>query len=173
MLGEALAGKSQRERDRVLAQAEREMWSGTDPSLVGTISDVMTSLLGEEIALRVLPCGRQYPEYSFGGVLLNRSEYLQKEREALFSRFGSFLSGWTFVLQIETVPYEVSADSETSSSPEPSLMRADEQVSRAGAEQMALDLMGHVEQIGFSEGPRWPSITITPLGIYRVVPPAH
>jgi hypothetical protein len=154
--------------------------AGTDPSIVGLISDVMASLLGEEIALRVLPCGREYPEYSFGGVLLNRSDYLQKEREALFSRFGSFLSGWTFVMQVETVPYQVLIDTETdspdteadSTASEANLLRPDEQVSRAGTEQMALDLMRQVEHIGFSEGPRWPAITVTPLGIYRVVPAA-
>jgi hypothetical protein len=170
---DATAGKSQRDRDRIIAQAERQMWEGTDPSVVGAISDVMESLLGEEIALRVLPCGREHAEYSFGGVLLNRSEYLQKEREALFSRFGSFLSGWTFVMQVETVPYQiVSQAEEAESSSGANVMRPDEQVSRAGTEQLALDLMTKVEQVGFSEGPRWPSITVTPLGIYRVVPPA-
>jgi hypothetical protein len=128
---DALAGKSQRDRDRIIAQAERQMWDGTDPSLVGAISDVMVSLLGEEIALRVLPCGREHPEYSFGGVLLNRSDYLQKEREALFSRFGSFLSGWTFVMQVETVPYQMPPQDEgADSTSEASVMRPDEQVSR-------------------------------------------
>ena len=39
-------------------------------------------------------------------------------------------------------------------------------------EKMAGGFLGYMEQLGIVEGPRWPSISVTPLGLYRTVPPA-
>jgi len=47
------------------------------------IADFLNAFLGETIAVRVFVCGPDHPAASFGGVLLSRDEYLQKEREAL------------------------------------------------------------------------------------------
>jgi hypothetical protein len=165
---DALAGKSQRDRERIMREALKHLWGGTDPAMVTNIANVMSSLTSDEIALRVVPCGPDHPNLSFGGILLDRSDYMQKEREALFSRFGSVLSGWTVVMQIETVPYQ-------SDAPRPDLasaafLNADESINRAGIEKACLDLIATVDDIGLTEGPRWPSITMTPLGIYRLVP---
>ncbi len=166
--GDALVGKSQHDRERTLAAAEKALWGGTDPSSVTHIANVMLSLMSDEIAVRVVPCGREHAHLSFGGVLLDRAGYMQKEREALFSRFGSFLSGWTVVMQIETVPYR--SDVPPPDLANVSLLHADESINRAGAEKACLDLLATVDNIGLTEGPRWPSITMTPLGIYRSVP---
>jgi hypothetical protein len=56
---------------------------GASPEAVTGIADFLNAFLGETIAVRVFVCGPDHPAASFGGVLLSRDEYLQKEREAL------------------------------------------------------------------------------------------
>jgi hypothetical protein len=158
---------SERERERLLNQAERAMWQGVDPDSIRSISEVLMSLTSGEIALRVIPCGPDRPELSFGGVLLDRVEYLQKEREALFSRYGSILGGWTVVVQIEAVPYPLDEEPQISAQ---DVVFAEKTVNRAGVERMCLDLLRMVDATGLTEGPRWPSITVTPLALYRDIP---
>jgi hypothetical protein len=160
---------SQRDRDRLAEKLEREMWSGTDPAVVTRIAQVMSSLSSGEIALRVIPCGNDKPELSFGGILLDRADYLQKEREALFSRFGSVLSGWTVVMQVEAIPYAVDGLAQFDPT---GMMFDDRSINRAAAERMCLDLLRFIDSSGMTEGPLWPSITVTPIGVYRDVPPA-
>jgi hypothetical protein len=43
-------------------------------------------------------------------------------------------------------------------------------IDRAGMERASLDLLAMMDSLGISEGPRWPSVSVIPLGIYRPVP---
>lgn len=49
-------------------------------------------------------------------------------------------------------------------------LRPSGDISRAAMERIAGDLLAMMESIGIVEGPRWPSISVTPLGLYRTVP---
>lgn len=167
---EALVGKSQREQERILKDAERKLWGEVPAGAVRAMGSLLTSLLHGQIALRVLPCGSGHSALSFGGVLLGRSNYIQQEREALFSRFGPLLQGWTIVMQIETVPQQVPFDPSGPDVSALSLVNQQDQIDRPGVEKMALEFSRFIDQIGFSEGPRWPSITVTPLAVYRHLP---
>jgi hypothetical protein len=164
-----LAGLSKQQRDKLLTQAKRKLWDGTDPSLVDAIADVVSSLLAGSIAIRVLPCGPDEPEFSFGGVLLGRKGYIQEEREALFGRYGRKLRGWTAVLQIATIPSIAEAEAEAPDFASISLTGPGDEIKRASVEKMAVEFLGLLERIGIAEGPRWPSISTTPIAIYREV----
>lgn len=61
------------------------------------ISDFIEAFVGEGISFRALPCGQDHLELGISGALLGRREYIQEERESLFSRFGIIASSWTCV----------------------------------------------------------------------------
>jgi hypothetical protein len=52
------------------------------------VREMLRNLLAGGIGLRMLPCGVGEPNCSFGGLLLDRSDYIEPERAALFSRYG-------------------------------------------------------------------------------------
>lgn len=154
-------------------RARKELWGDTDPKMVERISALISSFLADSIAIRVLPCGASLPEISFGGVLLGRREYIQEEREALFSRYGSLLRGWSAVLQIATIPGPPSSEGGEDVFEDLELTTSRNEIQRAALESAGVRLIGLLETMGFSEGPRWPSISTTPLAIYREVPRAE
>ena len=41
---------------------------------------------------------------------------------------------------------------------------------RSAVESLALDTLAELDDMGISEGPRWPAISVVPLGIYRTIP---
>lgn len=134
---------------------------------IGQIRDIVGSVsafTNDEISVRILPCGRDHPEYHFAGTLLSRSEYIQEEREALFGRYGVYLNGWTAIMQIARIPTQIPP-------PAPDFTRAfvddNGQIDRTTFEQMVIDLIGDFEQKGLSEGSRYPAISTTILAIYR------
>lgn len=139
--------------------------------MLEAIPNFVDAFLGESIAVRVAPCGLGQLECGFSGSLLGRDEYIQRERESLFSRYGAKAATWTSVLQIAAVPSE---DTSSSGSPQPAqppnVASASGSISRAAMEGMAGGLLEVMEQIGVVEGPRWPSVSATPLGVYRNVP---
>jgi hypothetical protein len=124
----------------------------------------------DAISVRFPACGQSRPELALSGSLLERSEYIQLERDALFSRYGSILKGWTSVVQIASIPSE----SEGSSALKPDFAQFSEpggsKINRPALEQNLVALLGTLEATGVAEGPLWPGISVIPLGIYRVVP---
>jgi hypothetical protein len=163
-------GMSKNQRQRAEQAAEATLWGDTNPNTVSAISDLITSFLAGAIAIRVLPCGDGAVDCSFGGVLLDRRGYIQQEREALFSRYGSTLRGWTIVTQIATIPRQHDAPDSDFSTME--LTQGENTISRPSVELAAIRLLKMLESSGVAEGPLWPSITTTPLAIYRPVPSA-
>lgn len=139
-----------------------------ETSSIGQIKDIIESVsafTNDSISVRVLPCGREHPEYHFAGTLLSRSEYIQEEREALFGRYGVYLDNWTVVMQVARIASEVPP-------PKPDFSRpfVDEQsgrIDRTSFEQLVIDLVRDFEQKGLSEGSRYPAISTTILAIYR------
>jgi hypothetical protein len=131
------------------------------------IVDAVAAVVGDSVSMRVLPCGVDHLEYSFSGALLGRREYLQEERENLFSRYGQAPSAWTAVLQVASIP---SAFVTPSQPGDAEWMGPSGELNRPAMESYVNNLMTYMEQIGIVDGPRWPSISVTPLGLYRTVP---
>ena len=159
-------GQQKRLMEHAKEATRAALWSGTDPNSVKAIAGVVNSLLGDSIAVRVIPCGDEHAELSFGGALIDRTEYIQPEREALFSRYGSILRGWSCVLQIASLPLQ---DEPTSMDLNTELLGPGKRIKRATFEQFVIQFITLMESIGMAEGPRWPSISVTPLAIYREV----
>jgi hypothetical protein len=164
------AQQQKKARETALRAARSQLWGGTDPSAVKSIADVFSSLMGQAIAIRVLPCGVDHPELSFGGALLDRRDYVQPEREALFGRYGAVLREWTCVMQIASLPTGPGFKEEDVDFGAIQLTGPDNRIKRASLERMATQFLGFMESMGMAEGPRWPSISVTPLAIYRRIP---
>lgn len=141
---------------------------GIPATQMNAISEFVQAFVGDSVSVRVLPCGSDFLEFAFAGALLGRQEYLQAEREHLFSRYGNGPSKWTAVLQVAAIPSDPST---ADSAAEVDSLRESGDISRAGMERVASNLLQLMESIGLVEGPRWPSVSVTPLGIYRLVPP--
>jgi hypothetical protein len=161
---------SRGQREKRVQDYIRDLFNGAETGIVERVVQAALPLFGDSIAVRAMPCGPEQSEFSFGGVLLGRVGYIQQEREDLFSRHGTLLRDWTIVMQLATVP-----EKPNSSSPPPklqtqSLVTDSNQIKRAAFEQMASQLLGMLDSTGISEGPRWPSVTATPLAIYRSIP---
>ncbi len=161
------AGRSQQQ---LRAQAMTTLMGSTSLDRVKAISRLIESFAGESILLRILPCGLDNLELGFTGTLLGRSEYIQEERESLFSRYGQAPTMWRTVFQIAGI---LDKDDDAPTFDPGSATNAQGFFSRAQVEKMAGGLLGLLEQSGIVEGPQWPSISVTPLGIYRTVPKAY
>lgn len=151
-------------RERLKAELVSVLLAGSSLGQFKDVAETVAAFTNDQISVRVLPCGRDYPDYHFAGTLLSRSEYIQEEREALFGRYGVYLNDWTAVMQIARIPSETPP-------PPPDFNRQfvtdDGRIDRTTFEQLAIDLIGDWEQKGLSEGSRYPAISTTILAIYR------
>ncbi len=136
---------------------------GFEPAMLRSMSELIAAFTSDTIQLRVLPAGLDSPDCHFGGSLLGRSEYIQEEREALFSRYGTRLDDWTVVMQLARIP-ERTTDSPPVQS---EYARPTNRVDRAALEGMALQFVQMMERTGVAEGPVWPAVSVTPLAMYR------
>jgi hypothetical protein len=135
------------------------------------IMKVLQSYLGSAISVRLLACGLDRPEHGFAGSLLGRDSYLQREREELYSRYGSVLSGWTMLMQVARIPTEEATSSaRIANSSDWGELAAGGSINRAAFEGVASQLLQMMESIGVAEGPRFPTISVVPLAIYRPIP---
>lgn len=75
------------------------------------------------------------------------------------------------MLQIETLPEHVEDDGPAHLAGAELMLPGGERINRAAAEKLCLDLLEFVDHTGLTEGPRWPSIAVTPLALYRTVEP--
>jgi hypothetical protein len=99
------------------------------------------------------------------GTLLGRPGYLQEEREALFAKYGSLTTEWTVVSQVATVPTEGGGRTEVEVG---ELVSGDgDEIDRASMEDATAQLMQVMESLGVAEGPAFPSVTTTPLAVFR------
>ena len=135
------------------------------------IRQLIGNLLAGGISLRVFPCGVRHPDCGFGGVLLDRSDYIEPERGAVFARHGVATTDWTVVGVVARMPrreqrLDVDAIDPTA------MIRGSGAINREAIEGVVLQLLEMMEGIGMSEGPAWPSIAITPLAVYRTIPKA-
>jgi hypothetical protein len=176
-LGRALVGlqspgtsaggtKASRSTERA---ALRQLFGDASPEMLEKIGDFVAAFTNDSIMVRVLPCGKENLDCHFAGVLLGRSEYIQEEREALFSRHGTMLNDWTILMQIARIPEEnpPGEPSDTTADKASSDVFATPSLDRANIEQMAISMVDLLEQEGLAEGLKWPAVSVTPLAIYR------
>lgn len=131
------------------------------------IRDVVSNLLAGGISIRTFPCGMEHPDCGLGGVLLDRSDYIEPERAALFARHGVAVSEWTVLGVVARLPdRERSTDAAIDAS---NLVRQSGSINREALEGITLQLLDLMEGLGMSEGPAWPSIAFTPLAVYRTM----
>lgn len=156
----------------LLDQAEanfEQVDQGGLPELFDFLGDV---LQGDSIYVRFLACGAERADLAFVGSLLGRDEYIQRERETLYSRYGARLEGWTSILQVARISTEAEAHEARTRDFSSSNVINDETgvVDRAQILQTSAQLEQMLEAQGIVEGPTWPSISVVPLAIYRTVP---
>ena len=128
--------------------------------MLSALKAVMSSLLEDGISVRAMPSGEDHPECSFSGTLLNRSEYIEPERGAIFARFGMRPTRWTMVAIIARFASEGEAAE----------FAAPDGFDRAAIETMTTGLMDRIETLGLSAAPAFPGIAVIPLALYRLLP---
>jgi hypothetical protein len=149
------------ERDRARAKLKRDTFGGATPEMLTGIKNIMDSVLeGDGISVRVMPAGEAHPECSFTGTLLNRSEYIESERSAIFARLGLRPTEWTMVAIVSRFAPEKDAEEFTTP----------EGFDRIALETMAIGLMDRLERLGLSAAPSFPGIAVIPLALYRILP---
>lgn len=153
-----------KQRAQVGSAAKAALLGGITSDQMNAISDFVDAFVGENISFRALACGTDHLAHGFGGTLLGRREYIQEERESLLSRYGIVASNWTCVMQVAAIPDDAEDADDKIETP------ANGGFDRAILERMVLDLLGQMERMGVVEGPRWPTISVTPLAIYRTIP---
>ena len=132
------------------------------------IRRLIENLLAGGISLRTFPCGADNPDCGFGGLLLDRSDYIEPERGAVFARHGVAVSDWT-VVGVVTRVSERAARREMEDVDPGAMIRESGGINRPALEGLVLQFLEVFEGLGMSEGPAWPSITITPLAVYRAI----
>lgn len=163
---------SARQRSEATQAAKRAAMGGMSSAELEAFAGFVNAFVGDSIAIRFMPCGAENAEYGFSGALLGRREYIQEEREHLFSRYGNAAGSWHCLLQVAAIPTSEhgapNAVAAPLAPPGPGMTGAG--ISRVAMEALASSLMAKMEEIGIVEGPRWPSVSVTPLGVYREVP---
>lgn len=154
--------------EQVYAEMTNAKNVSRDDQFLSGLEVMVQTLFDTGIWVRSMPCGAEHPEACFSGVLLDRSDYIDPERFAIFSRYGSQVREWTVVGSVTRI-----------STPVASPVTLDGLASEALAPQGLLDrnrvedilsrLLEYCEAQGITEGPRWPSVVITPLAVYRQV----
>jgi hypothetical protein len=140
-----------------------------DEPFLNEMEAMVRLLFDTGIWVRCMPCGAEHPEACFSGVLLDRSEYIDPERFAIFSRYGADVREWTVVGTVTRIAQqgptrEIDFDSLASE-----VTTSQGLLDRNQLESMLSRLLEMCEAQGITEGPRWPSIVITPLAVYRQV----
>jgi hypothetical protein len=122
------------------------------------------------ISVTIMPCGSDHPSFALSGTLLDRADYLEPERAALFSRYGVTPSEWTIVAVVTRSREETTLPDLSNV---PSLTHADGVLNRDAFEGFAETMLSYLEQVGMTEAPQAPAVGITPLAIYRIVPQSN
>lgn len=143
------------------AKKQELLGSGMPADALPIMGKFIGGLLRGGVWMRTMPCGPTASDCSFGGLLLDRSEYIEPEREALFGRYGADASDWTVVAIVSRFALEATASLPLGRS------GSSHGIDRLQVEEMAVSVMSTLEQAGVSDAPRSPSISVTPLAVYR------
>ncbi|WP_433328243.1 DUF6414 family protein [Spirillospora sp. CA-294931] len=146
-----------------------------DTEFSAVVTQVVESLYGDSLAVRILPCGPERPKLRFTGMIADPGDYLGKDRPTLFSRLGADAQEWTTVASISRIPRRgqsnYSAQLARIAGEVNQVMRQNtDRIERAALEVLIQETGRAMEEAGLSEAPSWPAISIVPLALYRQVP---
>jgi hypothetical protein len=159
---EAIGAKGAKDRERMARAAATKLMGGLSPELGRQLGEAIRLYFGDEVILRQLPCGDEHRTFAFAGVLAKDGSLLDT-RGGMYAKYGAAPSQWTVLSQIATVTSEPTASEGDGDSTDEQM----EDVDRAEFEKLAAKLMVGLEEAGIAGGPRWPTITVTPLAVYR------
>lgn len=159
--------KGANERKKMAQHLVKEILEGMSPDLIRQLGDGIRKYFGEGLSIRQLPCGNEFRSYGLLGPLLAGA--LLDDRAAMFAKYGAAPSSWTVLSQIATVT-SPAVDDEAGSAMSGQHDGDDEEVDRPEFERVVGDMMVALEATGVSGGPVWPTITVSPIAIYRSVP---
>jgi hypothetical protein len=144
---------------------KQELLGSLPADALPIIGRLVAGLFRGGIWMRSLPCGPDIPDCSFAGALLDRTAYIEPERDALFSRYGVQPSEWTLVAVVS----RFGATGATSGAKPLGVQRpgVSAEMDRLQLEELAAGLLAMFETVGVAEAPREPSIAVTPLALYR------
>jgi len=158
--------KGANDRKKIAQQTVKTILEGTPPDLVRQLGDAIRKFFGEGLFIRQLPCGNEYRSYGLMGPLLTSG--LLDDRAAMFAKYGAAPSSWTVLSQIATVT-RPTADGSGSEVAEDDDDDDDADVDRLEFERVAGEMMVALEAAGVSGGPVWPTITVSPIAVYRSI----
>ena len=148
--------------------------------MANAIKDIM---YGPGIHVRSLPLGVDEPDYAITGILTDESEYVgDAEKAAILARFGAQAREWVMVAQISRIGTQGSSINPLESEDWDNIVSTDgtdangepqQSLDRSILERMMIALLEFLEGAGMSEGPKWPAISVVPLGVYRTVSPRY
>lgn len=166
--GPAAMQKGANERNKLAVQLTKEILGGMSPDLVRQLGDAISKFFGEGLFIRQLPCGTAHRSYGLLGTLVPSA--LLDDRAAMFAKYGAGPNTWTVLSQIATVtapPVDGGSLEGDAASDEDD--EAD--VDRPEFERLAGEMMVALEETGVGGGPVWPSITVSPIAVYRSTTP--
>ncbi len=131
----------------------------------------LPALYADALSLRIMPCGEDYANCGFVGLIPRSDDMGDGERLTLFSRLGADAQSLTSVMQVartaEQGPISLTAMNEAASR----LNFHDvEGLAGEGMDKFLVETMRALEGMGFLAAPKRPGIAVTPLASYRNVP---
>ena len=152
-----------------------EAASGRDDAKFAEMMAMVEALYGENLAVTVMPCGSEEPGNAFLGVIGHGADFVALDRPSLLSRIGPETPDLTTIMQLSRVP------TERERARPPQALIADitrrlqvggDSIDRSVIDEFLFEMMRMTEDHGLQSAPKWPAIAMTPLAIYRHVPPA-
>ena len=148
----------------------------SDDDEFNEILEIANALYGESLSLSIRPTPSMDNSCAFLGLIPHSHSFTPLQRDLLFSRFGPDLPELTSIVQIARVPTE----RESTLDVKQQIERLAEEITTDGGESVNRtvfdDLMVQMgramEEYGLQSAPKWPSISVVPLAIYRAVMPS-
>lgn len=152
-----------------------EAATGDDDGQFEQMMAMVEALYGENLAVTVMPCGPNEPSAAFLGVIGHVTDHVALDRDSLLSRIGPDTPELTTIMQLARVPTERD-NTRSAQAVVADVMRrlkaGGHSVDRSAIDEFLLEMMRMTEDHGLQSAPRWPSVAMTPLAIYRQMPAA-
>lgn len=137
---------------------------GNSQKTAKMMHNMMKVMYPKGVVVRIMPCGKAHPNHGFVGTLLERSEYVESERTALYGRYGDEPREWTTVgivarrgerhMRLETPDMKAAPG------------KSFEREKLDAFVQYFSKLM---ESHGANESPSYPGAAIIPLAVYKPI----
>lgn len=158
-----------------------QIWRSFEAASDGSNDDfenmmaMVEALYGENLAVTVMPCGPKEPDNAFLGVIGHGVEHVALDRASLLSRVGPETPELTTIMQLSRIPTE-REDTRPVQALIADIVRrlraGGDSVDRSLIDEFLFEMMRMTEDHGLQSAPKWPAIAMTPLAVYRHVPPA-